>query len=188
MEAILTHYETTGGKKKAIHKGYNLRCIPNRFVHSHCCDDDAQTVVTRGRQVRNCDQETLYMQERPVVFAITAYLSLHLQVQDILGTSIQFKIKRWTRHVARICQCQLSDLKATTLVIPLTDGGILFKLARRHHWRALADTVMTLRVKLNARNFLNSQATMNFRRRTVSCSYLQNILVTPMICSSNTLR
>lgn len=46
----------------------------------------------------------------------------------------------------------------------------------RHHWRALANTV----------NFLNSRATISFRRRTVSCSYLQNILVTPMTCSSST--
>jgi len=68
--------------------------------------------------------------ERPVVFAITAYLILHLQVQDILGTFIQLKKKRWTRHVARIWKCQLADLRATTLEIPLTDGGILFKLTR----------------------------------------------------------
>jgi hypothetical protein len=47
----------------------------------------------------------------------------------------------------------------------------------KHHWGALANTV----------NFLYSRATTNFRRRTVSCSYLQNKLVTPMTCSSTTL-
>jgi hypothetical protein len=34
------------------------------------------------------------MHERPVVFSITAYLILHLQVHDILGIFIQLKIKK----------------------------------------------------------------------------------------------
>jgi len=35
MEALLTLHETTEKKKDAKHKGYNLHCIPHRFVHSH---------------------------------------------------------------------------------------------------------------------------------------------------------
>ena len=68
MEALLTLHETTGGKKKkkrkekekkkkeAKHKGYDLHCIPHRFVHATVVTmTHQQFVVTRCRQVRNCD-------------------------------------------------------------------------------------------------------------------------------------
>jgi len=182
MEALLTLHETTEKKKRGQTQRlqYNLHCIPHRFVHSHCCNDDAPTVccysVPSGAKL--CLEN--------IIVARTTCRIWHYRLYDPSFTGL--------RHLGNlyITQDKKEDGQGMWHAFGKSAGrfegnnlGNSINRWRnfiqidpdRHHWRALANTV----------NFLNSRATTNFRRRTVSCSYLQNKLVTPMARSSTTL-
>ena len=147
-------------------------------MYSHCCDDDEPTIccysVPSGAK--------LWLET--IIRARTTCRICHYCLFDPTFTG--------SRHLGNLYTTQKKEMdKACGTHLEMSAGrfkgnnlGNSINRWRnfiqidpvRHHWRDLANTA----------NFLNSRATINFRRRTVSCTYLQNKLVTPMMCSSNT--